>query len=394
MNSQKLVSNRKKLKLVILDANFYWAEQLFSAYSDYADILLLRPVDFRTFKKRYGSYFVDLKPRQINEGVWEQKICCPPGWLFHYWFLTESFLTYTIQKFQGNNPLIFVFSYPYYHTLARKLKSYSIYYNIDDYRYYWMGRETQTLEIEKLAINCANLTLCTANYRALYLKKVYPLEANQITHIPHGCSPKFMVEQPLSKPKSLPVELRSYSRPLVGYIGALNYRFDFHYLAKVAKQISDVTIVLGGSPPQPSDGSPEWFQGVEALRSLSNIHFLGRVTHERVGEYLQSFDVLLMPYSQCNFNLNACPMKLWDYMGTSLPIVANDVVPEVNLWNDIILVSKNPKEFAKNIRFALANPDWKSQQRWEVAQDHTWKKQAQKLHYQLEERKWLSQQSV
>ncbi|NEO94471.1 MAG: glycosyltransferase family 1 protein [Moorea sp. SIO3G5] len=203
-----------------------------------------------------------------------------------------------------------------------------------------------------------------------------------------------MVEQPLLEPKPLPVELQSYSRPIAGYIGALNYRFDFHYLAEVAKQIPDITIVLGGSLPQPNDGSAEWFQGVETVRSLSNIHFLGRITHERIGEYLQSFDVLLMSYYQCNFNLNACPMKLWDYMGTSLPIVANNVVPEVNLWSDIIFVSENPEEFARNIRFALANPDWKSQQRWEVAQDHTWKKQAQKLYHLLEEKKWLSQQTV
>jgi hypothetical protein len=38
---------------------------------------------------------------------------------------------------------------------------------------------------------------------------------------------------------------------------------------------------------------------------------------------LNSFDVLLMSYSECNFNTNACPAKLWDYLGTLLPIVAN-----------------------------------------------------------------------
>ncbi|NEO96282.1 MAG: hypothetical protein F6K56_41555, partial [Moorea sp. SIO3G5] len=205
MRSPKLVSHKQRLKLVVLDANFYWTEQLFSAFRDYADILLLRPVDFRAFKNRYGSYFVDLKPKQIIEGVWEQRICFIPGWLFHYWFLTESFFTYLIRKFQGNNPLIFIFNYPYYYTLAKKLKAYSIYYNIDDYRHYWIGREVQTIETEKLAVDSANLTLCTAKYRASYLKKQCSLKANQIVHLPHGCSPKLMVEQPLLEPKPLPV---------------------------------------------------------------------------------------------------------------------------------------------------------------------------------------------
>ncbi|NEP01922.1 MAG: glycosyltransferase family 1 protein [Symploca sp. SIO2E9] len=383
----------KRLKLVVLDANFYWTEQLFSACSDFADILLLRPLDFRAFRKGYGSYFIDFQPQAISEGVWEQRICCPPGWLFHYWPLTRRFFAYLIRKFQRDNYLIFVYSYPYYYSLVQELKASSIYYNIDDYRNYWPGRESQTPEVEKLAVNHADLTLCVAHYRASYLKQECRSKNSQIVHIPHGCSPEFMVEHSLSQPKSLPAELQAYSRPIAGYIGALTYRFDFDYLAKVAEKISDVTVILGGSLPQSSDGSVEWWQGVEAARRLPNVHFIGRVSHNRLGEYLQSFDVLLMPYSLCNFNRNACPTKLWDYMGTSLPVVANNVVPEVNQWSHLLLVSGNPEEFASNIRFALANRHWRSQERLDVAKAHTWKMQAQKLYHLLEKKGCLSCQS-
>lgn len=379
-----------RFKLVVLDANFYWTEQLFSACGDFADILLLRPLDFRTFRKRYGRYFIQLQPQPVSEGVWEQRICCPPGWLFHYWFLTQWFFTHLIQQFQSDDPLVFIFNYPYYYTLVRGLKAHSIYYNIDDYRHYWSGRESQTQEIERLAVTHADLTLCVAHYRACSLRQECPSNASQIVHIPHGCSPEFMVDLPLPRPNPLPAELQAYSRPIAGYVGALTYRFDFSYLARVAEQVLNVTIVLGGHIPQPSDGSPEWWYGVEAVRRLPNVHFIGSVSHNRLGEYLQSFDVLLMPYSLCNFNLNACPTKLWDYMGTSLPIVANSVVPEVNQWRHLLLVSKNPEEFASNIRFALANPNWRSQDRLEVAKSHTWRMQAQKLYHLLEERGWLS----
>jgi glycosyltransferase involved in cell wall biosynthesis len=382
----------RRLKLVVLDANFYWTEQLFSACSDFADILLVRPRDFRTFRKQYGRYFVELQPQPTSEGIWNQRICCPPGWLFHYWPLTRRFFAHLIRQFQGTNPLIFAFSYPYYYSLVQDLKAYSIYYNIDDYRHYWPGRESQTPEVEQQAVAHADLTLCVAHQRTDYLRQECPSKANKIVHIPHGCSPEFMVERPLTQPKPLSGELQTYSRPIAGYVGALNYRFDFHYLARVAEQIPDITIILGGSIPQPSEGSSEWWQGVEQVRRLPNVHFIGQVPHHRLGEYLQSFDVLLMLYSLCNFNLNACPTKLWDYMGTSLPIVANNVVPEVNLWRHLILVSENPEEFASNIRLALANPQWRSQDRLDVAQAHTWKKQAQKLYHLLEERGWLSAQ--
>jgi Glycosyl transferases group 1 len=385
-------SNSDRLKIVVLDANFYWTEQIFSACHEFADVLLLRPVDFRTFKNRYGAYFIDLQPRSISPGVWEQRICCPPGWLFHYWFFTRRFFLDLILKFQGKDRLIFAFNYPHYYNLVDDLNAYSIYYSMDEYSDYWPGRELQTQAVEKLTIDQADLTLCVARYRATLLKQAYPDLADQIIHLPHGCSPNFMVDKPLMQPNLLPDRLKDYSHPIAGYIGALIYRFDFHYLVEVAELLPDVTIILGGEIPQPSDGSIVWWEGVEKARNLPNIHFIDSVPHNLVGEYLQSFNVLLMPYSYCDFNLNTCPMKLWDYMGTSLPIVANDVVPEVNQWSHLILISEDPGNFAANVRFALANPNWKSSERLETAKAHTWQQQARKLHHVLEEKGWLAPQ--
>ncbi|MBW4517631.1 MAG: glycosyltransferase [Timaviella obliquedivisa GSE-PSE-MK23-08B] len=381
-----------KPKLVVLDANFYWTEQLFSACHDFADVLLLRPVDFRAFKQRYGHYSTDWKPQPISSGVWEQRICCPPGWLFHYWLLTQRFLIHHIRQFQGGNPLVFIFNFPYYTSLAKALRSPSVYYSIDDYRDYWAKRETQTVQVELQAIAQADLTLCVAHHRAQHLQQVCPSQTNRIIHIPHGCSPDFMVEQPLVQTQSLPSELNSYPRPIAGYIGTLNYRFDFYYLAQVAECTPEVTFLLGGKAPEPNEGSTQWWKEVERVRKLPNVHFIGTVEHNRLGEYLQSFDVLLMLYSDCNFNLNACPTKLWDYMGTSRPIVANNVVPEVNRWSDVLLIAQDPTDYSEKIRFALNNPTWNSKSRLEIAKANTWEQQAEKLYQILESNGWLSPQ--
>jgi glycosyltransferase involved in cell wall biosynthesis len=370
----------KRLKIVVLDANFYWSQQLFSACSDFADILLLKPLDYRAFHQDYGGYFIDRQPQQIANNVWEQRICCPPGWLFNYWLIAKYFFARIIRQFQQNHPLIFAYCYPYYSSLASELDCYSVYYSFDNYIDYWQGKESVTKRQEQQAIERADLIVCTAEVRAKTFHEQYINKRDRILHLPHGCSPKFMAEYPLSLSKLLPSSLNTYNRPIAGYIGALSYRFDFHYLAKVAVKIPHVTILLGGKLPESSDGSSEWWQGVEQIRQLSNVHFIGKVPHEKVGEYLQSFNVLLMCYSQCNFNFNICPMKLWDYMGTSLPIVSNDVVPEVNLWRDLVHIAQNPDEYAAKIRLALNNPHWKSEERWKVAQAHTWKQQAQKFY--------------
>ena len=382
-NNTKL---KQKIKLVVLDANFYWTEQLFSSCSEFVDVLLLRPVDFRAFKKRYSGYFIDLKPQLIAPGVWEQKICCPPGWLFHYWYVTHLFFSFLIRQFQGQEKLIFVFNFPYYHTLINSLNCHSIYYSIDDYSQYWANRQEQTEKTEALAIKKADMTLCVSKYRQNLFQEKFASQSDKIVYLPHGCSFKFMVEQPLEQPKSLPDNLIDHRRPIAGYIGALNYRFDFLYLAKVAEKSPDITFILGGDLPSSKDGSNEWWEGVKKIKLLPNVHFIGRVNHDQLGEYLQSFDVLLMVYSICEFNLNSCPTKLWDYMGTSLPIVANNVVPEVNQWNDLLFVSENSDRFASNIKLALDNRHWKSSERLATAKNHTWQKQAEKLFEIIEEK--------
>ncbi len=383
----------KRPAIAVLDANYYWTEQLFSSCQNFADILLLKPVDFRTFYHRYGSYFIDLKPQQIEKQVWQQRICCPPGWLFHYWPLSRQFFTSLIRQFQQGQPLIFVFCYPYYHTLAKALNSKSsltrsIYYSVDDYRDYWPGRETATSLIEQQAIAQADLTLCVAQHRAKHLQTTCPLQADRIVHIPHGCSTQFMADEVLHQPQPLPQALSTVARPIAGYIGTLGYRFDFNYFAQVVEQLPDVMFVLGGPSPQPQDGSIEWWQGVERVQQCSNIVWLGKIPHDQIGHYMQSFDVLLMCYSDCNFNHNACPTKLWDYMGTSRPIVANGVVPEVNLWSHVIHLAHSPSDFVQKVRLALSTPGWQAAARLHIAKTHTWSHQAQKLHQILQQKAW------
>ena len=105
---------------------------------------------------------------------------------------------------------------------------------------------------------------------------------------------------------------------------------------------------------------------------MSNIHFIGWVAHEELGNHLKSFDVLLMCYSDCNFNLNACPAKLWDYLGTGRPIVANSNNPETNLWDNVVYVGRTPQEFVSYIKIALHDLPELSARRLEVAKAHTW----------------------
>ena len=121
------------------------------------------------------------------------------------------------------------------------------------------------------------------------------------------------------------------------------------------------------------DGDAAWRAGLHRARNLPNVCFLGWVDHARLGEFLNSFDVLFMSYSRCNFNTNACPAKLWDYIGTGKSIVANTGNPETLLWCEVVHVGATPAKFTAHLQSALAGePPKLSEHRLQIAQEHTW----------------------
>jgi hypothetical protein len=86
-----------------------------------------------------------------------------------------------------------------------------------------------------------------------------------------------------------------------------------------------------------------------------------------------------MIYAQTDFNTSCSPTKLWDYLGTSLPIVANNAVPELQIYHETIYLSQTPEEFSQNILAALESNNRGAERRLALAWDHTWDRQAERL---------------
>jgi glycosyltransferase involved in cell wall biosynthesis len=287
----------------------------------------------------------------------------------------------SIERFADGNPMVFAFNYPQYCSLLKRIPHrLSIYYNTDDYTNHWRGHADDVQGWERDAVYGADITVCIAAYRCGQLKDRFPERADRIHHVPIGCSPGFMVEQPLHEPKLLTGSLSDVRRPVVGYVGALNWRFDYGYLDRVACGLPSVTFALGGKTPERNDGDAAWWRAFEACRHRSNIRFLGPVRHEDVGRWLQSFDALMMMYSDTAVNRCACPAKLWDYLGTSLPIVANDVVPEVARWRDAVYVCKTTEEFSDGLVAALGEDrEAHGGRRLAIAREHTWSRLGERM---------------
>lgn len=368
------------MKLVVLDANAFWTEQLYSACARFADVLLLKPRDFRAHHRLYGKWRSDAAPRKIGERVWEQRLSMPPGWMFSLWGFIERSIARRVRRFAGEDQTALVITYPQYRTLVRRLRpALSIYYNLDDYSDNWPSRASAMVKWENETVALTDLTVCIAQRRQKELQKRVPEKAGRIFHLPLGCTPQFM-NSSLDEVSSDPEPVSRISHPRAGYLGALNWRFDYRFLAQVAERLPQIQFVLGGKVPGNSDGDSQWLHGLRLARELSNVHFIGWVEHRTLGEYLRAFDVLFFCYSDCRFNRNASPAKLWDYLGSARPIVANGQNPETLLWREIIRVGDTPEAFAVAIGDALAEQGTElPARRLEVARAHTWELLSRRL---------------
>jgi glycosyltransferase involved in cell wall biosynthesis len=362
--------------VVVVDANAFWTEQLFREYGRFADVLLLKPRDFRAHRRANGRWRGDRVAQPLTATVWEQRLSMPPGWLSVLWPSSARRISAAIRRFVGPRPLVLVVTFPQYRDLVHDLQpETSLYYNYDDYRDNWPRHRQAIPGWEADLVQAADQTVCISAYRARHLRETHPEKASRIHHVPIGCTPAFMVGTGgLARPL-VPSALAGLARPLAGHVGTLGARFDFGFLAEVARRLPRVSFVLAGNPPNGREGPSAWRLGLNEARALPNVHFVGWVDHDLLGEFLQAFDVLLMCYSECSFNTNASPAKLWDYMGTGRPIVANAANPETLLWREFVRVAPTPQEYALAIEHALdPEPPAISERRLQTAREHTWDK--------------------
>jgi uncharacterized SAM-binding protein YcdF (DUF218 family)/glycosyltransferase involved in cell wall biosynthesis len=149
-------------------------------------------------------------------------------------------------------------------------------------------------------------------------------------------------------PDTLPDDLRSLGRPLVGYLGGLHQWVDQDLIAGVASRMPDVTFALVG-PPQTD---------VSALERCPNVRLLGQRSHDAVPAYVKGFDVGIVPYRVAEYTLNVYPTKLNEYLVMGIPVVATDL-PEIRRYNAdhgaLVDVASDADGFSRAIRRALSD---------------------------------------
>lgn len=374
----------EKPKLVIVDAGDHWTRLLFSELARTYDVLLVKLATPRALRKGQGALLY--KQEEAGEGVKLLTVQMPPRHLTTTWPLARWLITRAIRAAGYDAPDVLALSYPYYADLIDALGArQSLYYIYDEYSRFWPDHAEDVLAREAKLIARADHTITVSKFNTDRLRALHGDAAARIHHVPNGVSPTYMADQ--LPEQQVPETLAALPQPIAGYIGSLNFRFDFPLLAKVAEMRPDVSFVLGGWFQSPLPDDAEWMAGYSRAHDLPNVHFVGEVPYDQLIAHWQAFDVFLIPYAKCLFNDVACPLKLWDYLSQGGPIVANANNPETLLWANHLHIGATPQAFADGIDAALAEGKSRAAECIAVARDHTWDKMAAKVEDLLAEQR-------
>jgi uncharacterized SAM-binding protein YcdF (DUF218 family)/glycosyltransferase involved in cell wall biosynthesis len=167
---------------------------------------------------------------------------------------------------------------------------------------------------------------------------------------------------------SVPDDIRSLPRPIVGYVGGLHQCVDQALIAAAAARMPDATFALIG-PPQVD---------ISTLEGHPNIMLLGQRPHQDVPRYIKAFDVAVIPYTFTEYSANVYPTKLNEYLAMGVPVVATDL-PEIQRFNaehgGVVAAVTDADGFVSAIRAAAASQSPEAvARRIGIARENSWER--------------------
>lgn len=165
------------------------------------------------------------------------------------------------------------------------------------------------------------------------------------------------------RPKDLP------DTKIIGYIGSVDDRLDYDLLTSIAIQYPQHSLVFLGRIMNEAR--------IQSLAKLPNVHFLGSRPIHELGNYLQAFDVGLIPFVKNKLTAAIYPLKINEYLALGLAVVCTDFA-DLSDFQSVCHIAQEPSDFIKKIKLSLQQySEEEVAKRHAFAQRNTWAKRAQ-----------------
>ena len=198
---------------------------------------------------------------------------------------------------------------------------------------------------------------------------------NPNTHfLPGGVDTVLFDPAQVSRP---PLGIAGLSRPRVGLVGTLDDRLDVSLVTYCAQRLPDVTFVLVGPVKRHRID-------IRPLEKLANVSLFPACPHTDVPAIVSALDVCLIPYRVNPYTEGLSPLKLYECLALSKPIVATDLA-YLHREEAHIRIGRTPQEFLAALQEALDRPPTAEEcARWRAAAEgHSWDRQVDEIECHL-----------
>lgn len=210
------------------------------------------------------------------------------------------------------------------------------------------------------------------------LKRVHQNTRSDIRVVPQG----FRYEAFKRISKTIPIHLPN-DKPIIGYIGGVNYRLDFYLLHQLIKKNPQYYFVFVGEVrvSEVPILRKKVQQQIQQLFTFKNVLHYPNLPKSFIPGVIKQFDIGMIPYDiAIDFNKYCYPMKLFEYFYMGKPVISTSI-EELFRFPKYVKIGMNVIEWENHIRNLLFDP-WSKEYQIEqkkLAIVNSWDKKIQTI---------------
>ncbi len=218
------------------------------------------------------------------------------------------------------------------------------------------------LPLENVAIKSADVVVATSS-NLVKIKKYL----NSNIHLLPNAVDLTIFDRAVSEILPIPSEIADVKNKMIGFTGNMdNVRFDFALVKKMAEIHHDKTVVLVG----PINCDDFYTLGID---KLPNVITTGSKNIQELPNYLQYFDVTIIPFELNKQTESIYPLKINEYLAAGKAIVSTSFSEDIKTFADWIYLADDEAHFMQLIDVAIAdNNDDRIAKRIKKAKTNTW----------------------
>jgi glycosyltransferase involved in cell wall biosynthesis len=304
----------------------------------------LKDPTYRPKVKRAGQI------RKIHDNLW---VASPPAMMPFYGRYgicqnmaagkIANFARSVMKKIGFPKEFVALFYLPWMEPIIQSVKPKASFYDcVDDHAGYG-GTSSKTFIESAEARLCENVSAVFATAKSIAIR-LSSFNRNTV-YMPNAVDPDLFTSDGES-------ELTKYiAKPQIVYAGALRWWFDSQLMLGLAKSRPKYSFLIIGEERNGELGADG-----QALRSLPNVHFLGKKPQSELPGLMAEAACGIIPFKTGPLIASVSPLKLYEYASMGLHTVSVPMMELETMPNQVVTKAEGLEKFTEALDRAVANP--------------------------------------